>query len=210
MTITELANAVHENAVAHGWWEEQRKTPEILALIHSEWSEALEEARAGRPLVWFDIYDNDDDCGGGGRCSTIVNEGICSGRKGKCKLNHKPEGIAVELIDGCIRILDYMGEVGMEVRDNDDEVESDIESLYTVDVMPDEMIPAAHLVAWLHQLTSEALMCATDDVADPMKLLSAMAMALCWVKQQGLDPLTILLEKHEYNKTRPYKHGKKF
>ncbi len=212
MKIAELARMVHENAVKHGWWDGGTKIlPEIIALIHSEWSEALEEARAGRPLVWFDIYDNDDDCGGGGRCSATVIEGVCSGRKGKCELNHKPEGIAVELIDGCIRILDYMGEVGVEVSDNDDESESDIESLYTDDVMPDEILRPAHLVAWLHQLTSEALMCASEeDVADPMKLLSAMAMALCWVKQQGLDPLAVLLQKHEFNRSRPYKHGKRF
>ena len=44
------------------------------------------------------------------------------------------------------------------------------------------------------------------------KLFSAQLLikALSWVKGQGLDPLGILLMKHEYNKTRPYKHGKKF
>lgn len=214
MLISELAKQVHENAVAHGWWEENREAPEINALIHSEWSEALEEARAGRPLVWYDIYDRGDDCGGGGRCSAMVNEGVCSGRNGKCERNHKPEGVAVELIDGCIRILDYMGELGVTVQDCDSEADSEIEGLYTDEIMAEAEQPTAHVVAWLHMLTSEALSDARENALlgdmNPMKLLSAMALALSWVKKQGLDPLAILLEKHEYNKTRPYKHGKKF
>ena len=43
MTINEFAAEVHKNAVDHGWWEGERTFPEIVALIHSEVSEALEE-----------------------------------------------------------------------------------------------------------------------------------------------------------------------
>lgn len=45
MTVNEFAKEVHENAVAHGWWETARSFPEVAALIHSEVSEALEEWR---------------------------------------------------------------------------------------------------------------------------------------------------------------------
>lgn len=34
--LNELAAAVHENAVAHGWWEQERELPEILMLCVSE------------------------------------------------------------------------------------------------------------------------------------------------------------------------------
>ena len=41
--LNELAKEIHENAKAHGWWEKNRTLPEVLALCHSELSEALEE-----------------------------------------------------------------------------------------------------------------------------------------------------------------------
>ena len=45
MKIKETAESVHQNAVNHGWWEEKRSVPELLCLIHSEVSEALEAYR---------------------------------------------------------------------------------------------------------------------------------------------------------------------
>lgn len=38
---------VHDNAVAHGWWEEQREDGTLIALIMSEAAEALEALRKG-------------------------------------------------------------------------------------------------------------------------------------------------------------------
>ena len=46
MSITRVAEMVHKNARDHGWWDECRSTPEMLCLIHSEVSEALEAHRA--------------------------------------------------------------------------------------------------------------------------------------------------------------------
>lgn len=44
-TIRYWQNECHNNAVEHGWWEEKRPIPELLCLIHSEVSEALEAYR---------------------------------------------------------------------------------------------------------------------------------------------------------------------
>jgi NTP pyrophosphatase (non-canonical NTP hydrolase) len=44
-----VATTVHETAKRKGWWDKERNDGEMLALIHSEVSEALESLRHGNP-----------------------------------------------------------------------------------------------------------------------------------------------------------------
>ena len=48
--LNDLAADIHANAVAHGWWDEARSFGDIVALCHSELSEALEAYRDGEEL----------------------------------------------------------------------------------------------------------------------------------------------------------------
>jgi NTP pyrophosphatase (non-canonical NTP hydrolase) len=105
--LNELAKEVHQNAVKHGWWEEERSFGEIIALCHSELSEALEEHRNGyKPMeTYFSCSKKTKDC------DTIKKQAyMCQG----CE-NRKPEGISVELADCIIRILDYCGKEGIDI-----------------------------------------------------------------------------------------------
>lgn len=211
MLISELAKEIHANAVAHGWWEAERPDAEVFALIHSEWSEALEEARAGRPLVWY-AADVRGVCWRAGDCHPSIGfdgkcGGVFSGTEhpilGGCPKMFKPEGVAVELMDGVIRILDYLGKMG-ETLDALEDFSPDIESLYGREGMDEMPASIAETIGWLHYRTSMAM------DGSYTALMRVMSLALSWVKLQGLDPLRVLLEKHEYNKGRPYKHGKLF
>lgn len=101
--LSSLSADIHNTAREKGWWETKREFPEVVALIHSELSEALEG--------W---------------------------RTNKLKDDHCPEftSVEIELADAIIRILDY-------------------------------------------------------------------------AKAESLTLIPALIAKHEYNKTRPYRHGGK-
>lgn len=111
MNINELAKEVHENAVAHGWWEKPPTLPEALCLIHAELSEALEEYREGNPLIYGTCALAAEDCKFSGVCDRVGRHGEGEGIDGPCK----PEGIAVELADVILRTLDLMAALGVDV-----------------------------------------------------------------------------------------------
>ena len=96
MTLNEWAKEIHDNAQKHGWWDEERSFGDIIALCHSELSEALEEYRNNMPMVY--CYDESDET----NVSCLI--------KGK-----KPEGIAIEMIDCIIRIFDWCGKENIDV-----------------------------------------------------------------------------------------------
>lgn len=98
MNIRETQKAVHELARLKGWWPTRSaidpRTDDVLAklaLVHSEVSEAVEEARVLPPSALGDIRYRESD--------------------------GKPEGCGIELADAVIRIMDLCGALGIDLEE---------------------------------------------------------------------------------------------
>lgn len=103
LDLNNFAKEIHSNAEAHGWWEEERKFPEIVALCHSELSEALEEYRDDKPMCYYQVGIDFRDI-------------IPVLEYPKLIIGEKPEGMAVEMADCIIRILDWCGKEGIDIE----------------------------------------------------------------------------------------------
>jgi len=94
-------NEVHKNAVNHGWYDADRSFGDIIALIHSELSEAFEFERNKRDKIYMDgRIDYRYHYSGNNYISTVKNENT-----------NKPDGLIVELADVVIRVFDYIGSI---------------------------------------------------------------------------------------------------
>lgn len=211
LDLNEFIKEVHENAVAHGWWDDERDIREPIALIHSEWSEALEEYRADRPMVWTACEAPIEI---GSVCTCMARNGFCEHEtctQSEVGYKHpKPEGIAIELIDGCIRILDLFGKYERSVEGGSIEGMARYASINNPQLDGNTSVPK--LVAGLHSITARALE-RTLTIGNTRRgiapLVTALGVVFHWLIEKGYDPAKLMLAKHEYNKTRPYKHGKK-
>lgn len=205
MNLNETAKLVHELAVLNGYWPEGRLVADVLCNIHVQWCKAFDEYNAGHSLVWHAcVVDGTimpkpceafDDCQykQGGRYAQICD---CYSKKNR--------GIAGELIDGFICVLDAAAawhiKLPQDAMNHMDNLQKEIEAL-----------PLPSIVMMLHQRTSE--LWHSDIVTDPKHYIYKVADILCivwiWLAGQGLHPASLLSDKIDYNKGRANEGKKK-
>lgn len=201
--MNETIKEVYENAKAHGWHEKKRPFGEICSLIHSEISEALEEYRAKRPMEWYACTESETNkvCYDGmEKTGNKCHEIACEYR------DRKPEGIGIELIDAVIRILDWMGSEKVEI---DDEPEKLVRMAGGAECMELTLFPC--FVTELHRLVTEAYVCesAGNRAGCVTMMKRFIGAVLSFLQEYGEDGMGMLERKHEYNRTRTYRHGGK-
>lgn len=194
MNYNAWAKEIHENAVKHGWYDKPISQHEYTALFHSEISEAFEEYRKSMPEVYW-------NCGVTGEICAPASECDCEyyGAEWECTHRHQePHGIAIELIDLAIRLLDYAGSRVLDVDNGAGE--------YHI-IMP-ETKEFAYMIDLLHDAAKDI---AYDDLAlfTVANIREVITVVENYCKSKNLDFETLLRLKHEYNKTRPYRHGGK-
>lgn len=212
MKMNKFAAEVHQNAVEHGWWDEERSFGEIIALCHSELSEALEEYRAKRGMVWYACTEGDQE-----HPCRPEDEYDCQkfGKEVECEYrSKKPEGIAVELADCIIRILDWFGKDGADTDDLLEDVRKHRSGYTGIHwwMLSSKTASFGEFVSALHGLLSNALYLGCETCGKRsanQRLALVVACIIKWAEDNGVDMEKILDIKHEYNKGRPYRHGGK-
>lgn len=132
-SFADLQKRIHDMAVEKGWWElqivegweqafngewfkvqhgvkVQRSFGDLIALVHSELSEALEAYRDRGTDKWYaeHMAEGVKTVGYGWQGYTVNGESVSADEYSKA-IEKKPEGAFVELADAIIRILDIAG-----------------------------------------------------------------------------------------------------
>ena len=197
MNLRELQKEAHAIAKEHGWWDQERTFGDLIALVHSELSEALEAYREwGLRSVISATAPND-------RTYRYFDINL-SHPKGE-----NPEGVASELADLVIRVADMAEWYGVENLQEwiDSLRESDLSGITTFG----EWITCCHLLA------SKAMEQLHEDANDPEhgtkmafgRLGSLVILIQRMAAHYGIDLDAAIEAKMEYNRSRSYRHGGK-
>lgn len=193
-TIQDYLKQSYENSVSKGWYERPTTSIERFALMLSEISEATEEVRSSKE----DFY--------------LVDE--------------KPEGQSVELVDVLIRIFDYSGYANVNFS-------KFLETQFFVSFNPINTIN--DLMVEVGQLNNIRCYEELEYLKSDLEFHISIAISICdaaksymkktekeffylaetvvkiayFFRKKGWDMTKVLDIKHEYNVSRPHKHGGK-
>ena len=193
MDLKALQREAHAIAKDHGWWDEERSFDDLIALVHSELSEALEAYRETGSAT-AGIYEVDED-------GEIT----------------KPGGVPYEFADVVIRVADMAEWYGMDLT----AAVHEAEERYDFDSSFPAHFGFGSWISMVHMHLSRAFeVYANGDYIDWPSSTSKdgeqrlqIGAAVRWVQAMaahyGIDLDAAIEAKMEYNRTRSYRHGGK-
>lgn len=232
-TFGEVMHQVHGLAREKGWWRDNERadgTFELptavsvlakLMLVVSELSEAVEEARKPGfdPLEIYYVKGADEmalaGTKDGYRVPWPTHEGklildvrgidVMGGQ-----FRRKPEGFGVEIGDAVIRIFDLCGatNVDAELMNKERPVAGATSTAILGEGTPDAVLAALmHIVIDLGRTAEHVMNGLQVEFAVE---ITNLAHKICNVAgDMHIDIQEIIELKHDYNKSRPYRHGNK-
>lgn len=187
MNYYELAKEVHANAVAKGFWDEERSIRHYLMLVVCELAEAIEADREGRTAS---IPEGIED---------FPDKAFAPSFE-----SHIKDTLEDELADAVIRLLDIWAEAFP-----DEEVY--ISSGYMVGALTltevASMAAESLLDKEIYNLSEVNLLCGNYLIGC---MQYAIDILYSYAKNGGIDLDRHILLKMRYNATRPRLHGKKY
>jgi len=208
--IAALCQRSRDISLEKGWLNPDGTDPRpfhtVIALFHTELSEAFEDIRNNKGLaeVWYEGYAVD---GAGGK-QVFTAEKYA---RLAPTTPWKPCGFPVELADFVIRVCQYYGSANLGGKL--ERVMFELTALQVVELnVPEE---AEQLIAHLHACCSSAYVdrdvFGTDSQAPtPIHhLATALLLLFGFCKKTDIDIWTAIDEKEAYNRTRSHKHGGK-
>ena len=180
MNLTELQKEAHAIAKDHGWWDEERSFGDLIALVHSELSEALEAYREhGDVQPRLKRYNQID-----GWSTVLADE---HGRQ--------PIGVPSELADVVIRVADMAEWYEWALK-----IETDIWPLYSP--------VSSSFGGWIAELHHRVSL-AYDNPDKIWRLSRVVTLVQKMAAHYCIDLDAAIETKMEHNRTREYRHGGK-
>lgn len=191
--IKNLMKEIHEIAKSKGWHDQHIDEDEFICNAIAELFEAWEEYRKGNMETYY-LFKEHISCDFYRIQSIEINDKAIDGYHENVILpmvyagKYKPCGFWVEIADFIIRGLDF----------------SELNS-FEIDIFERRTIKLDNIPRFISQLTRYV----SSMSIDVFELSNALSSAISLARFHGIDIFSVIREKNEYNKTRPYRHGGK-
>lgn len=189
--INEWVKKAYDNAVKHGWHEEEKSNAHwLMMMVCTEVAEAVQADRKGN---YMDDLDKEglktvlaNDHGG-----SLFNKYYSDTIEGK---------VESELADICIRVFDLMGVCDVEAKDGFSTFDSEVK------------------YAKEHSFTENAIIMVTRTIVScnlnsyisvKAEMKSILSSVFEWAEALGIDLVQHINLKMRYNESREYHHGNK-